>query len=65
MWEDPDMDVVAPGDRCCLYGRIRLSVGTLSTLISDMGSAMGTLLSSDFYYEKKKPQTLVDGDFHF
>lgn len=64
MWEDPDMDVVAPGDRCCLYGSIRLSVGTLSTLISDMGSAMGTLLSSDFYYEKK-PQTLVDGDFYF
>lgn len=65
MWEDPDIDVVAPEDRCCLCGSIGLSVGTLSTIISDMGSAMGTSLSSDFYYKKKKPQTLVDGDFHF
>lgn len=60
------MDVVTPGDRCGLCGSIGLSVGTLSTLISDTGSAMGTLLSSDFYYKKKKnPQTLVDGDFYF
>lgn len=53
MWEDTDIDVVAPEDRCCLCGSIGLSVGTLSTLISDMGSAMGTSLSSDFYYKKK------------
>lgn len=41
-------------------------VDTLSILINDVGSAMGTLLSSGFCYKKTKNiQTLENGDFHF